>query len=125
VPRAAEAYANPVRALPTDLHAGALPPAWSFVRLEPAILRLSAIKQAEDGQGIIIRWYNPLEDEVIAQLATHVPFEAATLVSLNEDMVRDLTVDETSPQQRWRVPTPGGGIVTVRLAHPAINSGTH
>jgi mannosylglycerate hydrolase len=125
VPREAEAYANPVRTLPTDLHEGMLPPAWSFVRLAPAILRLSAIKPAEDGQSLIIRWYNPAEDEVIAQLATYIPFEAAALVSLNEDLVRDLAVDETMPQQHWRVPTPGGGIVTVRLAHPAINSGMH
>ncbi len=125
VPRAAAAYANPVRALPTDLHAGTLPPTWSFVRLEPAALRLSAIMPAADGTGIIIRWYNPMEGEVIAELATHVAFGEATLVALNEDFVRDLAVDDPTPQQRWRVPTPGGGIVTVRLAHPATHSGTH
>jgi len=121
VPRTAEAFANPVRALLTDLHAGTLPTAWSFVQLEPPVLRLSTVKRAEDGQDIIIRWYNPMEEEVIAELATAVPFAGAAHVSLNERFSRDLSDNRAAPQQHWRVPTPAGGIITLRLSQPSPN----
>ncbi len=115
VAREAEAWNNPVRAVPTTLHHGAVAATWSMVQLGPAPLQVSTVKRAEDGSGVIARWYNPTEQEVIADLVTVVPFQAAAVVMLDEGVLRAVAGEQDAPQQHWRIPTPGGGIVTVRL----------
>ncbi|MBA3823163.1 MAG: hypothetical protein H0X24_04550 [Ktedonobacterales bacterium] len=118
VPHEAEAFTAGVRAWPTVLHAGELPTTWQMVRLGPPALRLSSIKLAEDGTGVIVRWHNPTDAEVIAELATGIPFGDAVRVSLSEDMIAPVAGQADAPGQQWRVPTPGGGIVTLRLSWP-------
>ena len=54
----AHAFATPLRAVETSIHAGALAPAASFVAATPREFVISAIKQAEDGAGLIVRGYN-------------------------------------------------------------------
>lgn len=115
VMREADAFANPVRAVPTSAHTGSLPNTFSLVQLAPSMLQLSAIKRAEDGAGIIVRWYNPGDSEVIAELATLVPCAEVSVVSLNERFVQSVTGEPDAPTQRWRVPSPAGRIITLRL----------
>ena len=48
---------TPLRAREAQSHTGALPSVHSFVEVEPANLLLTAMKQAEDGGDIILRFY--------------------------------------------------------------------
>ncbi len=58
--------------------------AHSLVRAEPAEVVVSAVKQPEDGEGLIVRVYNPLPQAVNLRLDLGLPFEGATLVNLRE-----------------------------------------
>jgi len=80
----AQAFEAPLRALATDQHAGQLPSAWSFVRLSPADVALSAVKRAERGDGIIVRIYNTRDAVQTASLTLGVPFRAVEVADLDE-----------------------------------------
>lgn len=97
-------------------HNGPLSPTWSFVKLEPSGLVLSAVKRCEDGTGIILRWYNPLAIEVTADLRTALDFQRAECVSLNEEPFAAIAGEDDAPTRHWRVPTPAGAITTLRLS---------
>jgi alpha-mannosidase len=58
--------------------------AHSLVRVKPAEVVVSAVKQPEEGEGFIVRVYNPLSQAVTLQLDVGLPFEDATLVNLRE-----------------------------------------
>jgi 2-O-(6-phospho-alpha-D-mannosyl)-D-glycerate hydrolase len=112
----ASAFNTGITTTAASAYSGRLDPTWSFVRLEPADLVLSAIKRAEDGSGLILRWYNPLASEVTADLSTALDFSRADVVSLNEEIRSAIPGEDDAPTRHWRVTTPAGGLVTVRLA---------
>ncbi len=70
VRRAAELNQLPV-ALVTTFHAGPLPPVNSFAALEEENVLISVIKQAEDGQGLIVRAYETAGRATLAHV--HLP----------------------------------------------------
>jgi alpha-mannosidase len=74
---------------PVDL-SGDLPAELSFLSLEPERLILSAIKQSEQGDRLIVRFYNPTDDDVEAVLHTLLPIHRAQEVTLNEEVLADL-----------------------------------
>jgi alpha-mannosidase len=55
--RAGYGLNSPLRALAVSNHSGSLPSPHSFGALEPANLMLTALKQAEDGGDLILRFY--------------------------------------------------------------------
>jgi alpha-mannosidase len=113
----AKSFNAGVWTMPATIQNGALDADWSFARLEPAGLVLSAIKRAEDGSGVILRWYNPLAHEVTADLTTALDFSRANLVTLNEDVRANVPGEEDAPTRHWRITTPAGGIQSVRLSN--------
>ncbi len=100
---------------PTGLHTGRLDPNWSFMHLEPSDLVLSAVKRAEDGRGLIVRWYNPLDVEVTADLTTELDFVQADGVALSEETRPSIPGEADGPTHHWRIATPAGAIQTIRL----------
>ena len=54
IPRMAQRYANPLLALPIPKQTGSLPASWSFLA---ANQRLLTLKRAENGDGLIARFY--------------------------------------------------------------------
>jgi alpha-mannosidase len=81
--RLAHEFASPMRA---SLVWGDSPSevVHSLVRAEPADVVVSAVKQPEEGEGLIVRVYNPLPQAVSLRLALGLPFQDATLVNLRE-----------------------------------------
>lgn len=116
VQRQASAFHTDVLTTSAGLHIGRLEPTWSFITLEPATLVLSTIKRSEDGGGLIVRWYNPLASEVIADITTALEFTQADRVSLNEEIRSPLQSESDNPGGHWRVPTPAGSIQTLYLS---------
>lgn len=84
-----------------------LEPGHSLVAVEPTGVLLSALKPADDGDGLVVRLANPGSGEVTAVIAFGVPVGAAESVRLDE--------------------TPDGGVVDVdvRGARVAVTVGPH
>jgi mannosylglycerate hydrolase len=108
----AHAFNGPLRALSTHVHCGPLPPQLSFVQIEPASLVISAIKQAESGAGLIVRFYNIAAEEVKGRIKVYKPFAKAALVNLNEEEIEELTSNERGEVE---LSVRGKQIMTVKL----------
>lgn len=116
VQQQAAAFNAGIRTLPAGAQTGPLESTWSFVRLKPAELVLSAIKRAEDGSGLVLRWYNPLDSELIADLTTALDFSRADGMALNEEIRAPIAGEGDAPTRHWRIPTPARSIQTIRLS---------
>ncbi len=110
--REAHAFNAPLRGIVTDMHSGTLPLQNSFIRTGPSGLVVSAIKAPEEGEGLIVRLCNTEDHEVPAEVCLHKAVDRASLVNLNEEELRRLTVNNEGGVS---LPVPGEGIVTVRL----------
>lgn len=70
---------------------GKLPPEKSFITIKPADkLVLSALKQAEDGSGIILRMWNSSNNRVSASIDLGFSIKSASLLKLDETPVSEL-----------------------------------
>ena len=83
--REAQAFNTPVRVLVSEQHEGQLPSQAILVEVEPRTLVVSAIKQSETGQGVIVRVYNPLSHAVEASLRPGFACTKAFVTNLNEE----------------------------------------
>nr|WP_277349111.1 glycosyl hydrolase-related protein [Streptomyces sp. HNM0575] len=107
-------------ALPLLTHAvqGALPggPARSAPPLglgaEPAEAVVTAVKSAEDGDGIVVRLFNSGGTPVTATLAPAFPVASAGSCDLEENALQQLEIQHDGT---LRLPLPGGRITTLRL----------
>jgi alpha-mannosidase len=77
-------YNYPLTAVVTTAHPGSLPPSHSFASVSPENVVLTAVKKAEDAQGLIFRVYEWAGKETTAEF--HVPPGAtgATVTNLME-----------------------------------------
>lgn len=72
-PRRAYELNNPLRAIQVNAHRGKLPSARSFLAVEPSNLVVTALKKAEDGMGLILRFYESEGSPVTATIRTTLP----------------------------------------------------
>ena len=89
--QAAEQYLNAAAYMENNGGDGALPLEDSFFELDNSRIKVSAIKKAEKSDDIIIRLYNPWEQEETATLK--VKCRKAELVNLKEEKKAELTAD--------------------------------
>jgi len=87
--RAADAD-NPVRAIMTSRGQGALPLESGFFTLDNTTVHVSAVKQAENGNGFIIRLFNPSETAQTATLSFQRPIAAASRCRMDESTLHPL-----------------------------------
>jgi alpha-mannosidase len=80
---AAKAYV-PVRAAMTGRGKGDLPAEMSLMTLDNQVLHVTCVKQAEDGDGLIVRLFNPLEEPQPAALTFCRPIERAARCRMDE-----------------------------------------
>ena len=83
--REAQAFNTPIRALVTEQHEGQLPSQSTLIEVEPPALVVSAIKQSEAGNGVIVRIYNPLSHTVQATIQPGLACTQAFVANLNEE----------------------------------------
>jgi hypothetical protein len=83
--REAHAFNTPIRALVTEQHEGQLPSQSTMIEVEPPALVVSAIKQSEAGNGVIVRIYNPLSHAVQATIRPRLACTHAFVTNLNEE----------------------------------------
>jgi len=82
--REAQAFNIPVRAFVTDQHDGMLPSRAALIEVEPRELVVSAIKQSNDGEGVIMRVYNPLGHAVEGSICPGFACTRAFMTNLQE-----------------------------------------
>jgi alpha-mannosidase len=115
----AAAYESPLRSTVTDQQSGGglLPEAWSFARVEPSSVMVSALKRSLDGQAFILRLCNPLAEEVEVDITLALPFTGVDIVDLAEEA---LSQDTATPLAHFlsnavRTTLRGGEIQTLRF----------
>ncbi len=87
-----EAYAfeAPLRAAVTGIHQGSLAPAGAFVAVEPQTFAISAVKEAETGDGWLVRGYNLTGETKEVTLKPWRRFRSAALADLAEEAKSEL-----------------------------------
>lgn len=66
----------------------------SFFKLEPENLYMTALKRSEDGKSVVMRFYNPTEEEISGKLWSYAQLSGAKLLKLNEEVVEELEVKD-------------------------------
>ncbi|MFH1007683.1 MAG: glycoside hydrolase family 38 C-terminal domain-containing protein [Candidatus Latescibacterota bacterium] len=82
----------PVKATVASSHDGPLSTEQSFVEISDPGILLSALKQAEDRQGAVIRLWNTTPEDRKTTVRIGFPIQEAALVSLMEEDPKPLTV---------------------------------
>ena len=88
--REAERLSAPLELAQAGPHKGGMPKRCSFLRIEPANLVLSALKQSEDGEAMIARVFNPTAKPLEGTLKFFHRVAAAEIVTLEEEPVETL-----------------------------------
>jgi alpha-mannosidase len=78
-------FVRPLRAVRTSRGDGTLLPSDSLIEIEPPEVVLSALKLAEDGDGLVARVYNVASEPVEARIRLLLPFQQVESVDLNEE----------------------------------------
>jgi mannosylglycerate hydrolase len=92
----AQRFNTPVttRAVVTEQHTGLLPSQATLVEVEPRELVVSAIKRSNNGKGLVVRIYNPLDRTVSASIRSGIAFTRASVANLLEEPGAPITVDD-------------------------------
>ncbi|MBM3121069.1 MAG: hypothetical protein FJZ97_02650, partial [Chloroflexi bacterium] len=107
--RQAYAFEAPMRAVRTGLQRGRLPAQASFLTSEPDAFIISAVKQAEDGRGWLVRGYNLTAQDLRVTLRPRRRFRSVERANLAEDRIGSLKADRrgsvTVPVRRHEIVT--------------------
>jgi len=90
----AYAFETPLRASETGLHGGEIPSQGSFISHSPAEFVISAIKEAENGKGWIVRGYNISPETIQLNLMPMRQFTNSMQVNLAEEEITALSAGE-------------------------------
>ncbi|MCP4642506.1 MAG: hypothetical protein GY851_18825 [bacterium] len=80
----AERLAVEVEPVQAGTHSGDLPKRMSFLIVEPSNLAVSAVKRAEDGDGLVVRLFNPTGKRVDGTIRCHKRIQTAERFTLEE-----------------------------------------
>lgn len=98
-------------AIGTDKHSGALPCHGEYISLNSEYIRMSAMKKAEDTDGVIVRLFNTHTERVALTATISDQFSSATLTDLDEKPVEPLSPSDG----RLMLDIPAKKIVTLLL----------
>ena len=112
--QASYAFVAPLRSVTAEPSNGMLPAASQFISLAPDELVLTAVKPAESGTGIIMRFYNSSDHVVSGQLVFGLPFSAITPTNLLEEPYES-SEDWTTKDGVITLDVPAKRIVSLRI----------
>ena len=84
---------NPLECVPMSRQSGELPDRFSFVKLDGEGAIIETIKKAENGDGIIIRFYDAVNTRSVRTLSFGVPVREACLCDMLENEKAPVAVD--------------------------------
>jgi alpha-mannosidase len=85
-------YTSRLRAVVCTGHVGTMPRCHSFFKVEPQSFVITAVKQSEAGDGIVVRGYNPTSDVMNVSIKVPDGVTRVTQVMLDETAVGELSV---------------------------------
>jgi alpha-mannosidase len=88
----AQAFNAPLRAMKTTIHSGLLPSRSTMINNQCEYFIITAIKQAENDTGLIVRGYNILSTPIDVSITPWRPFRNVQLVNLEENKIRNLHI---------------------------------
>ncbi len=88
--RASDEFYAGLRCMQGDKYEGTLPASGSYLQLTGDGVLLSAVKQAEDNSGWVVRLYNAADHEVFGSLSAIRPIARAFAANLNEEKTEEL-----------------------------------
>ena len=90
-------FNNPLILRQLSQTGGALPARMQFLKVNPDTLLYSAFKSTADGQGAILRLYNPTPNMIDGEIKTCLPIKAARYLTLEEHVIAP--IDVTDPNR--------------------------
>jgi len=108
----AKSFVNPLIAWSVKGEGGELPAQDSLIEVEPDNLVVTAIKQAEDDNSTIIRFYEIMGKPVTARIKVKSDYQEAWLTNLNEENEKPVEIKNG----KIEVPVAAHQIITIRLA---------
>jgi alpha-mannosidase len=113
--REAQAFNLPVttRVVVAEMHSGQIPSTAALLEVSPRELVVSAIKRSNDGQGVVIRVYNPLSRSVEAVICPGFSFSQVHRANLLEERQEALPIVTNAAGGAVHVQVGGGGITTL------------
>ena len=94
VPEKAARFHTPLKVAQHGKGNGRLPSEKSWLSIEPDVLLLSAFKKKEESNNYIVRFYNPLEEDVAAVINIPVENKRAWLCNMNEERLQELKKED-------------------------------
>jgi alpha-mannosidase len=107
----AHRFAHPLRGVAVSGGRGQLAPTASLLSISPSALVLSALRAANDGQGIIVRLYNIASQPTWGEVRLDEPYTAVEVVNLNEEPLGQAEVEDG----RVRLSLKPNEIITLRF----------
>ena len=80
----AHSFNSPLHVLPTDTHAGVLPPEYSFLTVNKGHFEVTGLKRAEQGVDLVLRGYETANQDESVQLTLRLPVQKAQPANLLE-----------------------------------------
>jgi mannosylglycerate hydrolase len=113
--REAQAFNLPVatRVVVAETHSGQIPSTAALLEVSPRELVVSAIKRSNDGQGVVVRVYNPLSRSVQAVVRPGFSFVHAHRANLLEERQEAQLVVADAAGRAVHIQVGGGGITTL------------
>jgi alpha-mannosidase len=113
--REAQAFNLPIatRVVVAETHQGQLSSTAALLEVSPRELVVSAIKRSNDGQGVVVRVYNPLSRPVEAVIRPGFSFAQAQRANLLEERQETLPTVTDAVGCAVHVQVGGGGITTL------------
>ncbi len=109
----AYAFNAPIRSVTTSVHPGDLPPVISFIDNQNADFLITAIKQADDNLGLLVRGFNCLPIPIEVSIKPWRSFDQAHLVTLDEKLSSPLPI---SPNGSITTLVEGNKIISIRFS---------
>jgi mannosylglycerate hydrolase len=107
----AHRFANPLQGVAVSGGKGQLASRASLLSIGPSALVLSALRAADDGQGIIVRLYNIASQPTWGEVRLDEPYTAVDVVNLNEEPLGQADVENGSVRLSFKP----NEIVTLRF----------
>jgi alpha-mannosidase len=90
----AHRFAVPMRARRVQDGSGALPAEGALLALEGPAFAVSALKRAEDGEGVVVRLYNVTSGPASGRVRLAEPFQGAEFVNMEEAFLAEAPLED-------------------------------
>ena len=85
---------DPVSVIHGHSPLGQLPLRYSLFSVEPDLIQFSGIKKEENGNGVVLRLFNPTSNGISIAVATAIRIRKVFLATLEEEIFQELEPEE-------------------------------